>query len=164
MQMHWPAVCVLANGVEPIVLPRARLVTIAFAWLTNLSLRWVRDIATKALPMVWVYRRNFAAEMIEKFASVDDSFLTARLLLHMVQQREIPALRDMALSRELPSRSYLLTTSYQPTRAYAITRVASSGLLPVAAFRPRTYRQIALGHLIQGRKVLETVTEDTLDA
>ena len=132
---------VLANGLEPIELPRARLVAITLAWLTSLSHRWVRDMATKALATLLVNRRDLAAEMIEKFASVDDAYVFDRVLAAAYgSQREIPAMRDLPSSRELPSRRCLLTTSYQPTRSFATTRVGSSSLLPIAAFCPRTYR------------------------
>ncbi|WP_302141539.1 hypothetical protein [Halomonas alkalicola] len=71
---------VLANGLEQIEPARARLAAITLAWLTSLSHRWVRDMATKALATLLVDRRRLAAALIDHFADVDDAYVIDRVL------------------------------------------------------------------------------------
>ena len=71
---------ILANGLEEIEPARARLAAITLAWLTSLSHRWIRDMATKALATMLVDRRDLAAELIEELADVDDPYVLDRVL------------------------------------------------------------------------------------
>ena len=71
---------VLANGLDQIEENRARLAAVTLAWLTSLSHRWVRDMATKALACLLVNRRKLAVSLIEQFAEVDDAYVLDRVL------------------------------------------------------------------------------------
>ena len=71
---------VLANGLNPIEPERARLAAITLAWLTSLSHRIVRDMATKALAALLVKRRELGVHLIDRFASLNDAYVVDRVL------------------------------------------------------------------------------------
>lgn len=71
---------VLVNGLKPIEETRARLVAITLAWLTTLSHRAVRDMATKALAVLLVGRRELATQLIRDFGRLNDAYVVDRVL------------------------------------------------------------------------------------
>lgn len=71
---------VLANGLKPIEEERARLAAVTLAWLTTLSHRAVRDMATKALAVLLVRRRKLAAQLIADFGRLNDAYVVDRVL------------------------------------------------------------------------------------
>src|SRR3546814_18466082 len=64
---------VLVNGLKPIEETRARLAAITLAWLTTLSHRSVRDMATKALAVWLVRRRAWATQLITDFGRLNEA-------------------------------------------------------------------------------------------
>lgn len=71
---------VLVNGLKPIEEARARLAAVTLAWLTTLSHRAVRDMATKALAVLLVRRRKLAAQLIADFGRLNDAYVVDRVL------------------------------------------------------------------------------------
>ena len=71
---------VLVNGLKPIEEARARLAAVTLAWLTTLSHRAVRDMATKALAVLLVRRRELAAQLIADFGRLNDAYVVDRVL------------------------------------------------------------------------------------
>ena len=59
---------------------RLRLACLALTWFLSTSNRSVRDLATKALVNLLTSKLTIAAEMLDKFADVDDPYITERLL------------------------------------------------------------------------------------
>ena len=58
----------------------AELTAIAIAWLLTSSNRYLRDHATKSLVRVLTWKPELAANMVAKFAQLDDAYVAERVL------------------------------------------------------------------------------------
>ena len=154
---------VQANGLEPIELPRARLVAITLAWLTSLSHRWVRDMATKALATLLVNRRELAAQMIEKFANVDDAYVVDRVLAAAYGAATRNSSNEGLAELARVAFAAVFTNDRLPT--HALVRDHARGIVELAASRGVLPADISLDCArppYPGGRALETVTEETL--
>lgn len=68
------------NGFFEIDENRARLAATALAWLLCVTNRQIRDRATKALATIIAPRLYLAAEIVAKFANVNDQYIVERVL------------------------------------------------------------------------------------
>jgi hypothetical protein len=57
-----------------------RLVSLTLAWLLSSSNRFLRDLATKAAVNLLASRETVAADLVRKFATVDDLYIRERVL------------------------------------------------------------------------------------
>lgn len=124
---------VLANGLEQIEPARARLAAITLAWLTSLSHRWVRDMATKALAMLLVDRRELAAALINQFADVDDAYVSDRVLAAAYGAATRRS-SDVGLA-ELARAAFAAVFARNPLPAHALVRDHARGIIELAASR-----------------------------
>lgn len=124
---------VLANGLEEIHPPRARLSAITLAWLTSLSHRWVRDMATKALATLLVDRRDLAAALIAGFASVDDTYVVDRVLAAAYGGATRRASNDGL--GELARAAFNAVFARDPLPTHALIRDHARGIIELAAAR-----------------------------
>lgn len=154
---------ILANGLEHIELARARLAAITLAWLTSLSHRWVRDMATKALATLLVDRRELAAGLINQFADVDDAYVVDRVLAAAYGAATRRS-SDEGLT-ELARAAFAAVFARDPLPTHALIRdhargiielAASSGVLPDDVPLDRARPPYPRG------APLETVTEEVL--
>jgi len=154
---------VLANGLEQIELPRARLAAIALAWLTSLSHRWVRDMATKALATLLVDRRELAAALIDQFADVDDAYVLDRVLAAAygaaTRRSSDTGLADLARA------AFSAVFARNPLPNHALIRDHVRGIVELAASRGVLPADVSLDRARppypRGAQ-LETVTEEML--
>lgn len=124
---------VLANGLDEIEEDRARLAAITLAWLTSLSHRWVRDMATKALACLLVNRRRLAASLIEQFSEVDDAYVLDRVLA-AAYGAATRSLRNDGLA-ELARSAFTAVFGLTPLPTHALVRDHARGILELAADR-----------------------------
>lgn len=154
---------ILANGLEPIDLPRARLAAITLAWLTSLSHRWVRDMATKALATLLVDRRELAATLIEQFAGVDDAYVLDRVLAAAYGAATRRS-SDEGLV-ELARAAFKAVFERNPLPTHALVRDHARGIVELAASRGVLPADIPLERVrppYQRGAALETVSNETL--
>ncbi|NMF98208.1 hypothetical protein GPA27_12515 [Aromatoleum toluolicum] len=124
---------VLANGLEQIEPARAQLVAITLAWLTSLSHRWVRDMATKALATLLVDRRELAAALINQFADVDDAYVVDRVLAAAYGAATRRS-SDEGLA-ELARAAFAAVFARNPLPTHALVRDHARGIVELAASR-----------------------------
>ncbi len=124
---------VRANGLDQIEPERARLAAITLAWLTSLSHRWVRDMATKALAILLVPRRALAADLIAQFAAVDDPYITDRVLAAAYGAATRSA-SDDGLS-DLARAAFDAVFAVAPLNPHALIRDHARGIIELAAHR-----------------------------
>ncbi|MFI8746711.1 hypothetical protein ACIGKL_16315 [Pseudomonas sp. NPDC077186] len=156
---------IIANGLEPIDLPRARLAAITLAWLTSLSHRWVRDMATKALATLLVDRRELATTLIKQFAGVDDTYVLDRVLA-AVYGAATRRSCDAGLA-ELARAAFKAVFERNPLPVHALVRDHARGIIELAASRGVLPADIPLERVrppYQGGVALETISDKTLDA
>ncbi|AXB77117.1 hypothetical protein [Novosphingobium sp. P6W] len=122
-----------ANGLDQIEPERARLAAITLAWLTSLSHRWVRDMATKALAILLVPRRALAADLIAQFAAVDDPYITDRVLAAAYGAATRNA-SDEGLS-DLARAAFDAVFAVAPLPPHALIRDHARGIIELAAHR-----------------------------
>lgn len=155
---------VLANGLEQIEPARARLAAITLAWLTSLSHRWVRDMATKALAMLLVDRRELAAALINQFADVDDPYVLDRVLAAAygaATRRSI----DVGLA-ELARAAFAAVFGRNPLPTHALVRDHARGIIELAVSRSVLPVDVPLDRARPPYPCgvpLETVPQKTLD-
>ncbi|QPL46915.1 ATP-binding protein [Halomonas sp. A40-4] len=124
---------ILANGLEQIEPARARLAAITLAWLTSLSHRWVRDMATKALATLLVDRRELAAALIDHFADVDDAYVIDRVLA-AAYGAATRCSSDEGLA-ELSRAAFAAVFARNPLPTHALVRDHARGIVELAASR-----------------------------
>ena len=123
----------LANGLEAMDPERARLAAVALAWLTSLSHRWVRDMATKALATLLVDRRELAAALVSKFADLDDPYVLDRVLAAAYGAATRRS-GDDGLA-ELARAAFAAVFARDPLPAHALVRDHARGIVELAASR-----------------------------
>lgn len=123
----------LANGLDAIDPERARLAGIILAWLTSLSHRWVRDMATKALANLLVDRRPLAAHLIAVFADVDDPYVVERVLAAAYGAATRRS-HDEGVA-ELAQAAYAAVFEREKLTPNALIRDHARGLVELAALR-----------------------------
>lgn len=154
---------VLANGLERIEPTRARLAAITLAWLTSLSYRWVRDMATKALATLLVDRRELAAVLIDQFADVDDAYVLDRVLA-AAYGAATRCWRDDGLP-ELARSAFAAVFARNPLPTHALVRDHARGIVEFAASRGVLPTDLPLDRArppYPRGAPLETVAEETL--
>jgi len=124
---------VLANGLEKIEAERAHLAAVTLAWLTSLSHRWVRDMATKALATLLVDRRDLAAVLITEFADVDDPYIVDRVLAAAYGAATRRA-SDEGLP-ELARAAFAAVFAREPLPVHALVRDHARGIIELAESR-----------------------------
>ncbi|WP_449472566.1 hypothetical protein [Sphingobium chungangianum] len=124
---------VLANGLNVLDPERARLAGMTLAWLTSLSHRVVRDMATKALAVLLVSRRALAAYLIERFAEVNDAYVVDRVLAAAYGA----ATRSHCNSglATLAEAAYAAVFAKNPIPVHALIRDHALGIIELAAHR-----------------------------
>lgn len=156
---------ILANGLEPIEFPRARLAAITLSWLTSLSHRWVRDMATKALATLLVDRRELAAALIEQFADVDDAYVLDRVLAAAYGAATRRS-SDEGLA-ELARAAVKAVFERNPLPTHALVRDHARGIVELAASRGVLPADIPLERVrppYWRGAALETISDETLNA
>ena len=124
---------VLANGLNPIEPERARLTAITLAWLTSLSHRIVRDMATKALAALLVNRRELGLYLIDRFAGLNDAYVVDRVLA-AVYGGATRSSSDKGLGA-LAEAAYMAVFANDPIPTHALIRDHARGLIELAAHR-----------------------------
>ena len=124
---------VLANGLNPIEPERARLASITLAWLTSLSHRIVRDMATKALAVLLVNRRELGAHLIDRFTGLNDAYVVDRVLA-AVYGGATRSASDEGLGA-LAEAAYSAVFAYDPIPTHALIRDHARGIIELAAYR-----------------------------
>lgn len=154
---------VLTNGLDLIEPPRARLAAITLAWLTSLSHRWVRDMATKALATLLVNRRELAAALIDHFAEVDDPYILDRVLAAAYgSATRTPNTNGLAA---LASSAYRAVFEGPIRPVHALIRDHARGIIELAQHRgvlPATVSIEAVSPPYQRGMPLELIGEETL--
>lgn len=124
---------VLANGLSPIEPERARLAAVTLAWLTSLSHRIVRDMATKALAVLLVRRRDLGAQLVERFGTLNDPYVIDRVLAAVYGgatrghgDEGLPALAEAAFAAVFAN---------DPILPHALIRDHARGIVELAAHR-----------------------------
>ncbi len=132
----------IAAGLESIDPARARLATMTLAWLTSLSHRWVRDMATKALAMLLVDRRALAAQLIDHFADCGDAYVIDRVLAAAygaaTRRAGTEGLADLARA------AFAAVFARDPLPSHALVRDHARGLIELATSRGALPPDIAL--------------------
>lgn len=155
----------LANGLEQIESARARLAAITLAWLTSLSHRWVRDMATKALATLLVNRRELAASLIDRFADVDDAYILDRVLA-AAYGAATRCWRDDGLA-DLARAAFAAVFARHPLPTHALVRDHARGIIELAASRGVLPDDLPLDQArppYPSGTLLETITEESLGA
>jgi len=156
---------VLANGLEQIEPARARLVAVVLAWLTSLSHRSVRDMATKGLATMLVGRRGLAAELIHQFADVDDAYVVDRVLA-AAYGGATKRSGDDGLA-ELARAAFAAVFARDPMPTNALVRDHARGIIELAASRGVLPSDVPLERVRppypRGRP-LEEITDEMLAA
>ncbi|MER2216841.1 NACHT domain-containing protein [Methylobacterium brachiatum] len=124
---------VLANGLEEIEPERAQLAGITLAWLTSLSHRWVRDMATKALATLLVDRRDLAASLVRSFADVGDPYVVDRVLAASYGAATRRTGSDGLA--ELARTAFAAVFARDPLPVHALVRDHARGIVELAAYR-----------------------------
>lgn len=123
----------LANALHPIEPARAGLVALTLAWLFSLSHRAVRDRATKALAALLVTRRGLAAELIRRFADIDDAYILDRVLA-AAYGGALRSHSDEGLT-ELAAAAFDAVFARDPMPDHALIRDHARGIVELAACR-----------------------------
>ena len=124
---------VLANGLNPIEPERARLAAMTLAWLTSLSHRVIRDMATKALAMLLVQRRMLAAHLIDRFNDINDAYVIDRVLAAAYgAATRCHSNADLATLAEA---AYAAVFANDPIPVHALIRDHARGIIELAAHR-----------------------------
>lgn len=155
---------VLANGLERIEPDRARLAAMALSWLTSLSHRWVRDMATKALATLLVDRRNLAAALIDHFSDVNDMYVVDRVLASAYGAATRRAGND-GLS-ELAVAAYKAVFTRDPVPTHALVRDHARGIIELAALRGALPAGLNLDHVrppYPRGAPLDSISDGTID-
>ncbi|MGR7996943.1 hypothetical protein [Xanthobacter sp. ZOL 2024] len=133
----------LANGLEAIDPERARLAAVTLAWLTSVSHRWIRDMATKALATLLIDRRGPAAALISQFADVDDAYVVDRVLAAAygaaTRRSGIDGLPELARA------AFAAVFSRDPLPTHALVRDHARGIVELAASRGALPSDVPLG-------------------
>lgn len=154
---------VLANGLNPIEPERARLAAITLAWLTSLSHRIVRDMATKALAALLVNRRELGAYLIDGFANLDDAYVVDRVLA-AVYGGATRCGSDEGLGT-LAEAAYSAVFANDPLPAHALIRDHARGIIELAAYRGVLPASVSLDRArppYPAGPRLETVSDEVL--
>jgi hypothetical protein len=152
-----------ANGLEPIESARARLAALTLAWFTSLSHRRVRDLATKALAILLVDRRELAAALITHFADIDDPYILDRVLAAAYGAATRRS-GDEGLV-ELARAAFEAVYERSPLPTHALVRDHARGILELAASRGVLPADISMDRVrppyLQGI-ALEHISDETL--
>ncbi len=124
---------VLINGLKAIEDTRARLAAITLAWLTTLSHRAVRDMATKALAVLLVTRRELAAQLIADFGRLNDAYVVDRVLAAAYGAASRSHSNE-GLSA-LAEAAYAAVFADDPIPPHALIRDHARGIIELAAHR-----------------------------
>lgn len=124
---------VLANGLRPIDSGRARLAAIALAWLTSLSHRSVRDMATKALAVLLVERRALGVELVEMFGCLNDPYIVDRVLA--AAYAAATRSHDNDGLAALAESAFAVVFAADPMPPHALIRDHARGIVELAALR-----------------------------
>src|SRR3546814_136680 len=124
---------VLVNGLKPIEETRARLAAITLAWLTTLSHRSVRDMATKALAVLLVRRRELATQLITEFGRLNDAYVIDRVLAS-AYGGATRSHSDEGLGA-LAEAAYAVVFASDPIPPHALVRDHARGIIELAAHR-----------------------------
>lgn len=124
---------VLVNGLKPIEEARARLAGITLAWLTTLSHRAVRDLATKALAVLLVRRRELAVQLIKDFGRLNDAYVVDRVLA-AAYGAATRSDSDDGLAA-LAEAAYAAVFADDPIPPHALVRDHARGIVELAAHR-----------------------------
>lgn len=156
---------VLANGLGQIAPDRARLTAITLAWLTSLSHRWVRDMATKALATLLVDRRELAVDLMETFADIDDAYVIDRVLAAAYGAATRRS-TDQGLP-ELARAAFAAVFARDPLPVHALIRDHARGIIELAASRGVLPKNIPLDRVrppYPRGAPIEMVKDDTLES
>ncbi|NVD45328.1 ATP-binding protein [Qipengyuania atrilutea] len=123
----------MSNGLEALEPERARLVALTLGWLTSLSHRHVRDMATKALAALFVTRRVLVVQMVRHFADVDDPYVVDRVLA-AAYGGATRSYSDDGLA-ELARAAFAAVFDRSPMPLHALIRDHARGLVELAAAR-----------------------------
>ncbi|MCY1644023.1 hypothetical protein [Methylorubrum sp. SL192] len=155
---------VLVNGLEEIEPERAQLAGITLAWLTSLSHRWVRDMATKALATLLVDRRDLAASLVRSFADVGDPYVVDRVLAASYGAATRRTGSDGLA--ELARNAFAAVFARDPLPVHALVRDHACGIIELAAYRGVLPDDVPLDRVrppyLRGEP-LEEVGEETID-
>jgi hypothetical protein len=124
---------VLANGLNPIERERARLAAVTLAWLTSFSHRVVRDMATKALAVLLVRRRELGAHLIERFGTLNDPYVVDRVLA-AVYGAATRSQGNEGLAA-LAETAYAAVFAHDPISPHALIRDHARGIVELAVHR-----------------------------
>jgi hypothetical protein len=124
---------VLVNGLKPIEEARARLAAITLAWLTTLSHRAVRDMATKALAVLLVRRRWLASQLIADFGRLNDAYVVDRVLAAAYGAATRSHSNDDLGA--LAEAAYNAVFADDPIPPHALIRDHARGIIELAAHR-----------------------------
>jgi hypothetical protein len=124
---------VLANGLADMDPERARLAATTLAWLTSLTHRGVRDMATKALAVLVVRRRPLAADLIKRFGTINDPYVADRVLAaaYASATRE-PGTNGLA---DMANAAFAAVFAADPITEHALIRDRARGIIELAARR-----------------------------
>lgn len=136
---------VLVNGLNPIEPERAQLAATTLAWLTSLSHRAVRDTATKALAILLVQRRPLAAQLIERFAGINDSYVVDRVLAAAYGAATRSYSNDGLTM--LAEAAYAAVYAREMPPVHALVRDHARGIIELAAHRGVLPASISLDHV-----------------
>ncbi|WP_386082403.1 hypothetical protein ACFIOZ_03970 [Vreelandella sp. F11] len=154
---------VLANGLGQIQSARARLAAITLTWLTSLSHRWIRDMATKSLATLLVDRCDLAAILIRQFADVDDAYILDRLLA-AAYGAATRCTSDEGIA-ELSQAAFTAVFARTPLSTHALVRDHARGIVEFAASRGVLLPDVPLDRArppYSRGKPLETISEEAL--
>ena len=154
---------VLANGLNPIEPERARLAALTLTWLTSLSHRVVRDMATKALAVLLVNRRELGAHLIGRFAGLNDAYVVDRVLAAAYGGATRSSSNDGL--RALAEATYSAVFAIDPVPAHALIRDHARGVIELAAYRGVLPVSVSLDRVrppYPSGSPLETISDEVL--
>lgn len=124
---------VLANGHNSIESERTRLAATTLAWLTSLSHRVVRDMATKALAVLLVNRSDLGVYLINLFGGLSDAYVVDRVLT-AVYGAATRSSDDEGLAR-LADAAFSTVFAKDSIPVHALIRDHARGIIELAAYR-----------------------------
>lgn len=154
---------VLANGLKPIEPERARLAALTLTWLTSLSHRIVRDMATKALAALLVNRRELGAYLIGRFADLNDAYIVDRVLAAVYGGATRSSSNDGLGA--LAEAAYSAVFAIDPVPAHALIRDHARGVIELAAYRGALPSSVSLDRVrppYSSGSPLETISDEVL--
>jgi hypothetical protein len=140
--IEWAHVCELKD----IESERIRLCSIVLIWYLTTSNRRLRDRATKSLVRILCYHPELIIDLINKFAEVDDTYLTERL--YSVVYGVVCNIDNKSIIKEIAINIYNLLFSKGNPIPHVLIRDYARGILEYALYleilpsniSPKTFR------------------------